>query len=164
MKYFLSFLLVLAVFNGCKKDEVYPIEPVISFKSVALLGGSNSKDSMAVITVNFTDGDGDIGLNPDDTLAPFNPGSPYYRNYQMEFYEKINGVWTLNPISPTLGGRLPYLTPKGSNKALKGEIKMDSNLPIHKTLDTCYVNIFIYDRALHKSNVVKTSEFIITTN
>lgn len=164
MKYLFSIVCIAVLFSSCKKDEVYPIEPVISFKSIGTLIGSNSKDSLAVIIVNFTDGDGDIGLNPDDTLPPFNSGSPYYRNYQLELFEKVNGTWVLNSLSPTLGGRLPYLTPKGSNKALKGEIRMDSNLPIHKTNDTCYFNVFIYDRALHKSNVVQTAEFIINTN
>ena len=164
MKYFLPVLLIAVLYASCKKDVVYPIEPVLSFKSVGTLVAANSKDSMAVIIVDFTDGDGDIGLNPDDTLPPFNSGSPYYRNYQLEFFEKINGAWVLNSLSSTMGGRLPYLTPKGSNKALKGEIRMDSNLPIHKTSDTCYFNVFIYDRALHKSNVVQTTEFIINTN
>jgi len=164
MKYVLVLLFCVSLIAACKKDEIYPIEPILSFKSIGTFTGSNGKDSMAAIVVNFTDGDGDIGLNPDDTLPPFNSGSPYYRNYQMEFYEKVNGVWVLNPISPTLGGRLPYLTPKGSNKALKGEIRMDSNLPIHKTNDTCYINVFIYDRALHKSNIVQSIEFVINTN
>ena len=163
MKYVLVLLFSFTLLAACKKDEIYPIEPIISFKSVGTFTGNSGKDSMAVIVVNFTDGDGDIGLNPDDTLPPFNSGSPYYRNYIIEFFEKVNGVWVLNPISPTLGGRLPYITPKGSNKALKGEIRMDINLPLHKTNDTCYFTVFIYDRAHHKSNVAQTTEIIINT-
>ena len=28
--------------------------------------------------ITYKDGDGDIGLNPADTFAPYNYGSPYY--------------------------------------------------------------------------------------
>jgi hypothetical protein len=163
MKQFLWVGVFLAL-ASCKKNEEYPIEPAISFKELSTMISANGKDSMAVFVVSFTDGDGDLGLRPDDTLPPFNSGSQYYRNFQLEMFEKINGVFTLNPISPQLGGRMPYLTPAGSNKALKGEIQMESNLPIGVVNDTCYFNVFIYDRALHKSNVVQTPEIVINTN
>lgn len=157
-------IAVVVCIVSCKENEEYPIVPAISFKSLGTMLAQNGNDSMGVIVISFTDGDGDLGLHPDDTLPPFNSGSQYYRNFQLELFEKVNGNWVLNPLSPQLGGRMPYLTPEGSNKALKGDIQMETNLPINKTMDTLFFNVFIYDRELHKSNVVQTSEIIINTN
>jgi hypothetical protein len=62
-----------------------------------------------------------------------------------------------------LGGRLPYLTPIGKNKALKGEISCAVDVPLHANQDTFRLDIFIYDRALHQSNFVTTSEIVLST-
>lgn len=163
MKYAALAATVVLLF-ACKKNEEYPIEPVISLKSFFTLQDQSGFDTLAVIELNFTDGDGDLGLRASDVNPPFDTGSIYYRNFQIELYKRVAGAWQLDPNSVYMGGRIPYLTPTGSNKALKGEIRMDSFLPFGLTGDTCFMNVFIYDRALHKSNVVKTPELLLTTH
>jgi hypothetical protein len=163
MKYAAAATMILLLF-ACKKNEEYPVEPIISLKSFYTLRDFSGYDTTAVIELNFTDGDGDIGLRASDVYPPFDTGSIYYRNFQVEFYRWVDGAWQLDPNSVYMGGRIPYLTPTGSNKALKGEIRMDSFLPFGLTGDTCYMNVFIYDRALHKSNVVQTPNIVLTTH
>jgi hypothetical protein len=166
------FLISLTlIFSGCKKADEYPVEPVISFKSLTTDKDANGKDVAGHITISFTDGDGDLGLNPSDTLSPYNRSGSYYYNFVIKYYEKINNVWTLVTTSTPFSGRFPLLTPEGKNKALRGDISQQIFLktrnywtnPNAPYLEVKY-DVFIYDRALHRSNTITTSELIIDTN
>ena len=66
------FVIVAAVLvsSQCKKADEYPIEPVITFKSLTTVKDANGYDTDGILEIEFTDGDGDLGLNPYDTLAP----------------------------------------------------------------------------------------------
>ena len=52
---------------ACLRTEEFPPEPRITFKAFNLVGDSAS------IVITFTDGDGDVGLNPGDTFPPYAP-------------------------------------------------------------------------------------------
>jgi len=154
--------VLILLIAACRKPDTYPDTPVITFKSISTTKSSAGYDVSSHVVISFTDGDGDIGYNSfgngaiyDDTL------SPYYSNFVVKVFQKKNGVWTADTIK--LPGRIPYLTPEGNNKALKGDIAMDLPLPFGVVNDTMRYDIFIYDRALHQSNTVTTSEIIITT-
>ncbi len=154
VKYIFLFTIALIVIAGCKKADEYSDIPSIGFKSLSVQKNAGSGfDSIAHLVVSFTDGDGDIGTVQYD-------GVP--NNFIINLFEKNNGIW--NASSTSLSGHLPYLTPRGNNKALKGEIEHDIFLPFGKIKDTLRYEIFIFDRALHKSNTVTTSEIVITTN
>lgn len=71
--------------SSCFKNQEYPVEPMISDPSFTLLGDS------AILNFSFTDGDGDIGLDPGDTLSPYEPDSFYYYNLYIDYYEKRCG-------------------------------------------------------------------------
>lgn len=174
MKRLIAFLvvaaLVITVYSGCKKPETFPIIPAIEFKSIGSYKNISGKDSVTVITISFTDGDGDIGYAPAGNGPVFDDtSSAYYYNFIVHFYEKKNGVWVRDTVfdrPPFSGfsGRLPNLTPRGENKALKGDISMDQYISFYPVQnDTIKYEVYIYDRALHKSNTVMTSEIVITT-
>lgn len=149
---------------SCEDPEEYPIEPVITFKSLQKFTNlQTGKDTAAVLLFSFTDGDGDIGLNEADTFPPYNPGSEYYSNLFMKYFEKKNGVWTEVVIPFPYNFRVPYITPAGSNKALSGDIYIDLFLPFGKTNLPIRFDLYLVDRALHKSNVITTSELVVTT-
>jgi len=158
-------LIASVLFVSCKKDETYPNEPIISFKALYTIKDDSGLDDYGVISLNFTDGDGNIGYKSEGQNEPIfdDPNSIYYRNFQVELYERKNGMWVLNSKSSDMGGRIPYLTPEGSNKALNGEIKMNIDLPLSVSNDTIFYKVFIYDRTPTKSNVVQTPEIIINT-
>ena len=170
---FFSVAFSLFLFS-CQKFEEYPIEPQISFDSFKLFvdtipDGDTVKavTNVGVLAFSYTDGDGDLGLRSADTLSPFNPGSPYYYNIIVEYYEKQNGVFVQVPVTNPDGdtdiinfnGRFPYLTPMGVHKAIKGII--NDTLPVNNPAsdyDTIKFKVYIYDRALNKSNEIETPE------
>lgn len=142
---------------GCLKTEEFPVEPRISLKSMAYLGDS------LVVTISFTDGDGDIGLSDDMTQPPFNSGSVYYNNLFYHSEKLVDGVWEDQELPYAY--RTKVLTPEGQNKALDGEITIGLAPPIFpvfpiETGDTCRFRIQLYDRALHESNLVYTPAIV----
>jgi hypothetical protein len=164
--YIILLLLVIA-FGSCKKPETFPIEPVITFKSIYTTQNSLNYDATMFVLLDFTDGDGDIGYNDaglNDAIFD-DPNSIYYNNFKVKTYQWKNGTWFSGHPWDTidLSARIPYITPLVSNKTLKGEIKRELPLPPHAVNDTFKFEIFIYDRGLHKSNVVTTDPIILNT-
>ena len=66
--------------SGCIPDPNYPIEPEIEFLSFIVDESEN-----AVMSIHFTDGDGDLGLNQSDTLAPYCSTCEHHFNLKCEY-------------------------------------------------------------------------------
>lgn len=161
-KYLLHIVLMVSIFalslGSCLKTEEFPTTPSISLDSF-----ETKSDGSATLKLLFTDGDGDIGLNPRDTLAPFDINSPYYYNLFVRYFERKNGVWTLIPINnPPLSYRTPVVTPTGQNKSLKGSISVDMSLYYdpNSAFDTIKLDVKLLDRALNESNVIEIGPLI----
>ena len=163
-------LTIIAIGCGaCKKIEKFPETPRIEYIGFEKIFNPGLElYDRGVLSFSFEDGDGDIGLNNGDTLPPFNSGSDYHYNLIIGYYEMQNGelvkvpiVW-YNPETEqydtlSLSARIPGLTPNGINKAIKGEIH--DTLFIYNfssSFDTIQFEAYIYDRALHQSNTIKT--------
>jgi len=160
------FLIVTVLFvSSCKKPDEFPITPVITFKDIYSIRDAQGYDQKMIVLLDFTDGDGDVGYKDIGQNGSVfdDPTSDYYNNYVAKLFQFTNGVWTEYPTIVPLGGRLPYLTPFGKNKTLKGEISCEVDVPLHAVEDTFRLDIFIYDRSLHKSNIVTTSEIVLYT-
>lgn len=156
----MSFVLILGGLYSCFKNEEYPDEPIIS-NPVFVFSGDSAK-----LTFNFTDGDGDIGLSPTDTLSPYNPNGYYYYNLYVDYYEKddING-WQrgrdLEGDSIVFSYRLKPIIVKGKARGIKGT--MDVTMinfynPFSPNSDTIKYTIRLIDRALNESNMIETEE------
>jgi hypothetical protein len=153
------FVFLTVVFNSCKKGEQFPVEPAIQFKSLEKFSDANGVDTALVLSITFTDGDGDIGLKPEDVNPPFNPGSEYYYNLYATYFIEQGGVFVPLPVSAVNGYRIPYIENKSSNKAISGELKIDMEilgLNLIAPEGNFRFEVYIYDRALHKSNVITT--------
>ena len=176
LSFILSVLAVLAAIS-CKRLEEYPVEPAITFLEFEKI--FNETDSIydrGVLKFEFTDGDGDIGLEDRDTFPPFNPGSKYYYNLIIDYYEVRKGVET--PVFLTfynseteeydtvyLSARIPLLTPKGINKAISGDIYDTVFIYNYfSDFDTLFLKFKIVDRALHESNTEKTPYIVRTAS
>jgi len=161
--FFYLFLLgaFLAVFSGCMKKQSFPDTPEISLLSLDLTYDTAHVVRTGILSISYQDGNGDIGLNPSDTFPPYQRNGPYYYNYVMTYFEKQNGVFNQVDLLIPFSLRIPVLTPNYPDKAIKGFIVDTLGLyppPVH---DTIKFELFIYDRALHKSNVVTTPEIIL---
>jgi hypothetical protein len=165
--YFL-FILIIIVFSSCKKNpDSYPIVPEIDFKSFI---PSNKYE--AVLTLTFTDGDGDIGLKTSDTIGIYDKSSPYYYNlYIKTLYKSSNGIFKDTLIYDVLTNkidsglikqRVQFVEKTTKEDYLKGHFVINLNgyrqSLSHKTIK---YKIYFYDRALHKSNEIETPELIV---
>jgi hypothetical protein len=157
-------ILVLGTFSCIKKKE-YPINPDIEFKEF-----QNFSDDSAYFTFRFTDGDGDFGLNPEDTTGAYSSSSVHYYNLYMKYmYKKTDGSWSgfFNP-NPLVNDtqyykfRVPFVEQTGKDKSMNGEVrvKLSELRPTSSHKNIKYV-FYIYDKALHQSNVETTPEFTL---
>ena len=73
---FISQLVLVLAFGvfliGCFEPPEFAVEPSISFAKLEFKPVANASDSL-VLTFNFQDGDGDIGLSPNQTGFPYHP-------------------------------------------------------------------------------------------
>ncbi len=149
-------VLVVVLVGGCRKEEKFPDEPVIAFKSLGQFVDSAS------YTITFTDGDGDVGLDITDAAPPFDTASQYYHNLFLEYDEFQNGTWTTINFALPLHYRIPRITPTGQNKALEGEIAVALK-PFNYSDegDTVRIRAYMYDRALNQSNTVTSEQIVV---
>lgn len=167
-------LLIPVVYYSCKESEIYPDIPSIEFKSYSFTVDPLSGDTLLQLTLGYKDGDGDIGLNPGDTFPPYNPVgdsgvniNPYHNNIFADFYEwkENNWVRVINPASldtVVTESRIENITPEGKHKAIRGTIEWQVPIPYYDELsDSLLLSIWIYDRALHQSNIVQTPVIVL---
>ncbi len=144
-------LAVVAV--GCFPKEQFPVEPRIADPVLVQFNDSAS------LTISFTDGDGDIGLNASDVQPPFDTGSTFYHNLFLEYEELRNGEWVRPTLLLPFYYRIPRITPAGQNKALEGEISVALKpWPIipGNPYDTVRFTVKLVDRGLNQSNTETT--------
>lgn len=159
-----SLVCILAILHGfflftsCIKQEEYPDIPQIEFREFLLVFDTGQYAVKGVLTFSFRDGNGDIGLNPKDTLPPYEHGGDYYYNLLIHYFEKQQGEWVEIDLDPPCHARIPVLTPDDPGKAIKGFISDTLALDPHPESDTIRLEVFIYDRALNKSNVITTPD------
>lgn len=152
------FILMLLLLPSCFKKKKFGETPSIEF-----LAFSRSEDS-AKIMLSFQDGEGDIGLRQDEMEAPYNPGSRYYYNLYMVYYEKDDVLgWMpgtdFNGDSIVFKNRiLPVYT--GKKKGIEGKIIATLEPlfynPFSSQSDTIKYRIQLIDRALHESKWIES--------
>jgi len=153
--------MVVTSVVGCFPKEQFPVEPRITMKSFEQFGDSAS------LTISFTDGDGDIGLEPGNLQPPFDTGSTYFHNMFLEYEQLQNGVWVRPTLAIPFYYRIPNITPTGQNKVLEGEIAVALKpwpvfpAPPGSPKDTIRFSVMLVDRALNQSNTEFSPEVII---
>ena len=167
ISYIILGLLTLLLFNSCDKTPEFSVIPEIEFADYIQYKNEFGKDTALKIVISYTDGDGDLGLEQSDTFPPFNSGSLYHSCMYIYYYEYVDTAFV--QVRPEIGGipvgdtiRFPYrfrnLTPDTPNKTIKGEIEWHTNFIQPQKNKLIKFKIFIFDRALHKSNVIETPE------
>ena len=148
---------MLTLFFACKKKESFSDIPYLEFRHYEL---KDSVDALGNITklcelhIYFTDGDGDIGLFNDDTIAP------YDYNLFVNYFEMYNDSLQQINVSPPYHIRIPNLTPTGQNKSLKVDVKYDVDVT-YRNSDSIKFELKLFDRALNESDWVSSSLIIL---
>ncbi len=150
---------MLTLFFACKKREEFSNIPYLEFTKYEI---KDSIDALGNITklcelhLFFTDGDGDIGLFEEDTIAPFD-----YNLFVNYFEMKNNSLQQIiDTLNPPYHIRIPNLTPTGQNKSLKVDMKYDVDIT-YRNSDTIKFELKLFDRALNESEWVSSSLIIL---
>jgi hypothetical protein len=169
------YLIILAIAcllisGSCEKAPNYSDVPAISFNSlrvVAYPANNNTNPATPLqdsvfITINFQDGNGDIGNNPAQS-----------NDYFVNAYKKVNGQFVIfsydtSTNTITFDGNLPLLSPYNVTGPIKGTITQNLSipyLPINsiglQRFDTLMFQVQIKDRANNYSNWVETTPMIL---
>jgi hypothetical protein len=155
------FLLTVLLLTSCFKKNEYPSVPQLYFEEFTPTGDS------AYVVLRFEDGEGDIGLNPDATEAPYNVGSKYEYNLYLVYYEKVNGKFQVgkdaNGDSIIFKNRLRPVY-EGKPKSISGKITYTLSPFYYNFLsedsDTIRYEIQIIARALNDSAWIQTDPII----
>ncbi len=151
-----TFFLSISTILACTKPPDYPIEPVISFKSLSrtsLPQGNLNTDSLT-ITISYTDGDGDLGNE---------------ENQANVFRTDLRTGFSASTFS------IPFVPIQGAGNGISGEIaiKAFTACCIHPEtnqicmpfddfpVDTLQFEIYIVDRAGNKSNTIITDPIFL---
>jgi hypothetical protein len=169
MKLLSIFIFIALAIIGCSTKPNFPVEPSISaakILNIKVLDKFSStptkqifKDSIA-ISIDFRDGNGDLGVNEADKVKLTAAGD---YNYLVKRFVRIKGKYVeFNPI-PSHSGNFVAL--KSSTKA--GPIEGNLNYAIEffplngPKKDTVKFEIQIMDRAKNRSNAVITDSVIV---
>lgn len=146
---------------GCLPDPAFPDEPALTYVAFEPTDGGGRN-----LVLHFTDGDGNVGLDQNDTLSPFCPTCDHHQNLKCEYEELRLGTWTHIPLNPEAGQvpfhyRVHQVVPSGTDPAQNGTIEVDMAIwHLPTAFDTLRFRITLEDRDLNLSNELVTPAFI----
>jgi hypothetical protein len=143
IKWSLIFGAALLLVWGCKKSEGYSNVPSIKF--VSLTPNPAVKDSSPVkITIECTDGDGDVGENVPDAKNLF-------------VTDSRNNV--------TYAFRISQLAPNDAGVIIRANLNINLNpqgfVDDNNTTETVTYSVYLKDRAGNSSNTITTPSLLI---
>lgn len=160
--YFVLLIVFATVFIGCiEVDDVSEIPEIkyVSSESDLVADALGNESKYVKLVFNLLDGDGNVGLLPEDSVPPF--VGAFRHNFFYDLLVKENSrfkVWdglVINYFD------IPFLEPQGQNKLLNARVSIDFYFPtLLLPYDTVYLKFFIYDRAFNRSNVDSTQVII----
>ncbi len=161
--FFTGLLGIILPTLGCLKADEYPKEPRITFKRMEI-----DSQNRATLYLDFTDGDGNFGLEPgENTQLPDSCVKRY--NLFIDPFEMQHGAWVNVTDDPCISSSniplyysVPWAKPSGQIPSQKGEIKIELSDGWYKVnqYDTLRFEIYILDRDFQKSNVLTTPIYL----
>jgi len=136
------YLSAIVLLFSCEKEQVISDTPIIEFKSISPATVQEYSDDI-IITISYSDGDGDLGEN-----------NPDIHNLFVE--DNRNGI--------VYQFRIPHLAPDNNSIAIEGDFNITINgSGITDESSSQQVNYAIYvtDRAGNKSNTITSSNITI---
>lgn len=142
------FYFWLLTITGCKKDsdlEPTPISNIPAIKFISMEPGTAIKYRDPVkITIQYTDGNGDLGENTPDVKNLYCTDSRNQVTYEF---------------------RIPQLAPDTANITITGNLVFNLSpqgfVDDNHTTETAVYSIYVTDRAGNKSNTVETTSLTI---
>jgi len=138
----LTYILIALLLFACKKDETLSVIPVIEFQSINPLIAQEYIDDI-IITISYTDEDGDLGEN-----------TPEIDNLFVE--DSRNGI--------IYHYRIPQLAPNGNDIPITGNFNIiidGSGITDESSSQQVNYTIYVTDRAGNSSNSIATPSITI---
>ncbi|MBO4772812.1 MAG: hypothetical protein J5595_09785 [Bacteroidales bacterium] len=157
-------LIVIAVMiaaASCSDMETYSEIPKVEFQKVFLADTTDkelgNKVKLQEITLQITDGDGNLGLNRDGSdTTKYNLFITMFKKEQGQYVPAIDTIFKY---------RIPYKQPIGQNKYLRAEVIVSHTTPtIYIEYDTIRYEIYVMDRNGNNSNTAVTCDIPIRMN
>jgi hypothetical protein len=163
MKHATLSILFLLILAACEQiTPEYPVEPVVDYKSFGLYITVDQLGNTTLtgrLTFEFTDGDGNIGLQPlAENTNPDLPDSVKY-NFFLQLYDLQGYEFVKVPDSE--GGVLKYRIPVLDRQPIKGTMDLDISYPVI-VQDTIFYTFYIYDRDYNRSNIDTTDVQVLS--
>ncbi|NLE62921.1 MAG: hypothetical protein GX612_03675 [Bacteroidales bacterium] len=148
----LSCIGIMLLSTACRKIKTFPDTPYIEF--VSFTKTQLQVPQKGILCIYFTDGDGDIGLKPDENDTSY--------NFFIDYYEKQNGNFIKIDLEGSHNARIPILNSSDYEKPLEGhiEIEIEYNNYI-SPFDTIQFECWLVDRAGNTSNHIFTTPIIV---
>ena len=159
MKLKLVIVFIVSFFGilSCYKTPEYPIIPTLTFDKFDKLNDVFTIGDSGNLLLKFTDGDGDLGkLNNQDSSSQI-----VYRNLRDTIFFSTDNIYII-----------PQIPKKGTTNAIDGTIAVKLSSALFNsyeayfiskgiTIDTFTYQMYITDRANHKSNVIITPSIVV---
>ena len=157
-------ILIFISISACDSLVSYPDTPIVNYKGFNLYRTTDilgNEILLGKLDIEFTDGDGDIGINQPDSA---NVADSLKYNLFLSVHELKNGVLRkIEGDEGMLNFRVPFMERTGQNKTLKGTITVDIE---YKTMEYEIIaySFYLMDRAFHRSNTDTTQliDFTLT--
>lgn len=171
--YGIVLLLSLSMIS-CFTEPNYPNVPHIEFRGISRYTleagkgvGQQKRDSL-VITLGFTDGDGDLGndLPPTSSEIARYEQAGKWGNYKIRAFRLENNQYKELPTGENTSLFFPRLSREGRIGAIEGDLELRQLYPYtqpYKFLPTKF-RIQIRDRALNISNEIETDTISVPYN
>ena len=163
-------------FSSCQPIQSYSEIPEIHFKKLVFIDSIDNPIlgnpvKYAILTFSFIDGDGDLGVKPDekDQNGNYRPGGglsrihyTWYQKLADESYEPFRFESSVVSQSSEIPYNRVMDKTEAQNKTLKGTIRAALNTPTKpQGVDIMRVEFYIVDRAGNESNKELTPDFSI---
>lgn len=110
------FFVSLSLLYGCFSPPEFPNEPIINFEDIGFVRGDQVTLDSLILTIYFTDGDGDLGLSPNEISPPYNDLFAFNRDDGsgrfITYTERFTPPWDTLPAYEFPYNCLNYLTPQ----------------------------------------------------
>ena len=159
-------LLLSGIPSACFQEPFFPDTPQIHFEGFskytlpAGAGVGRPKRDSLVITLGFTDGNGDLGnslpISSQEMAQYMQAGG--WGNYKIRTFRLENKQYKEQPSGENTFLVFPFLTREGKKSAIRGSLDLRQSYPysIPNKLYPTKFRIQIRDRALHVSNEIET--------
>lgn len=166
-KLFLIGILFVGGTLSCVDTPNFEDTPSIQFNSIDKFtvpdpfSGPNAKKDSVVITIDFEDGDGDLGISPDERSDTTLLNSIYkdWGNYDLTIL-RSNGKGNFTELPSSVSGKLffPVLRKDGKPGPIKGKLDFSQIFYYSRFAKpaTLKFRVKVRDRALKVSNVIET--------